>query len=513
VLPLIAAPYVDSRIMNLCKKKNSLRPEEAHYCEQYIGFKTTMSKLSEPAEDAGEWVHRLIVGKKKEDAKDTAPYTSEEILKDLVKLTNENFCANMVKIGEKYRASRKMIQANANREAWRLGTYPERYGFPAIADFASTKDRMMLTPSGSVEKLRNVVVSLGPAEWQLKGVDKNVALKNYKAKYKQFTHLAKIGRKIFQESDTVEECQKLSRENNFNYENFEKLATEVEDDQIGQKLYESSVIKSQFNSKASPFVVIGGTKMKWEFIENGDITSIHALLHSPDIANVILVIHGTEKGKIIDSQMNEIPRTFFRNLSPSIMSLNFFSCFSQKIDDYYGLSEEMNTGKTEQALRHLTFVEVDETYSYKAGQVPFAAFSGYLSQVDLFMYHSLRGNLLYQNLARDLEAAPHSQVCKLNVENLGNEKVTYSMTINNVQVGALTPDKSKTEFNFDCSILKDTENKLRFLDIQVEHDEKLTVDQAQIPIVRPSGVTNIETDDLNVTRLNGNVLGIQGQFN
>ncbi len=512
LIPLIAAPYIDSKVMSLCKMKNSLRPEEERYCKKFVGFKTTMSKFSEPAEDAGAWIHNLIVGKKKTEEEDTVPYSQDEILKDLVKLDNNNFCSHMVKIGEKYRQSRKSIQSSANREAWRLGTFPERYGIPAIADFTSTKERIELPADGTVTRHRNIVISLGPSPHDLQGVDKALTLKNYKERYKQFKKQARAGRKIFQESDTIADCEKLRRQHRFDYEAFERLATEVEEDHIGKKLYEHSVVRGQFNSKASKFIPIGGTKLKWELIENGDISTIYSILRSLDVANVILVIHGTEKGKIIDSQMNEIPRTFFKNLSPSIMSLNFFSCFSQKIDDYYGLSEEFNAAKSHHPLRHISFVEVDESYSYQAGQVPLLSFSGYLTQIDFFMYHSLRGNLLYQNLARNLSTTPASQLCKLNVENLGNQKGTFSLTINNIQVGALTPDKTKTEFGFDCSILKSTGNKLRFLDINVEVDEPLTVDQSQITIVRPSGVTKLDSEELNVTRLNGNVLGIQGQF-
>lgn len=511
LIPLIAAPWIDSKVMDLCKKKNSLRPEEERYCKRFIGFKTSMAKLSEPAEDAGEWLHRLVLGKKPEK-EDTAAFSQDEILKDLTRLTNENFCESMVKIGEKYRKSRKEIQANANRETWRLGTYPERYGFPAIADFTTEKERLVLPKKDPQLKLRNVVVSLGPAPYLLNGVDTERALKTYKEKYKLFKKLAKKGRKIFQESDTIAQCEALRKREKFDYEAFEILASEIEDDQVGKKLYEHSVIKGQFNSKVPRYILAGGTKLQWELIENGDISTIYDVLHSPDVANVILVIHGTEKGKIIDSQMNELPRTFFRNLSPSLMSLNFFSCFSQKIDDFYKLSEEFNTSRTQYALRHLSFVEVDESYSYQAGQVPFLAFGGYLSQIDLFMYHSLRGNLLYQNLARNIQEVPTSQQCQLHVENLANKKVTYGVTINNTQVGALTPNNTKAEFSFDCAILKGSSNKLRFLDISLDADEVLDVGASVMTVIRPEGVTKIESDDLNVTALSGNVLGIQGQF-
>lgn len=509
IIPLIAAPWIDAKVMNLCRRKNTLRPAEEKYCERFVGFKATMSKLSEPAESAGAWLHKLIMGTPK--VEDTAVYSQEEILKDLTQLTNENFCTHMVKIGEKYRASRKEIQSRANREAWRLGLYPERYGVPDIADFHSKKENLEFVPVDS-RRHRNLVISLGPAPYLLEGVDQKARVKAYRKKFKEFQKLAKKGRKIFQDSDTIEDCRRLSRKEKFDYETFERLAMEIEEDHVGKKLYEHDVIKGQFKSVTSRFLLMGRTKLKWELIENGDIKTIHELLRSPDVANVVLAVHGTAKGKLIDSQSNEIPRTFFKNLSPSLQSLNFFSCYSQKIDDYYGLSKELNVSRSSHAVRHLSFVEVDDTYSYQAGQVPLASFSGYLSQVDEYMYHSLRGNLLYQNLARNLKEAPASRLCQISVENLGIEKTSFSLTINNVQVGALTPDK-KTLFNFDCSILKETDNKLRLLDIQLGADEPLTVDSAEISVIRPEGITKIDPMELNVTRLNGNALGILGTFN
>ncbi len=511
IIPLIAAPWIDSQIMDICVRKNSLNPSEERYCKRYIGFKDTVSSLSEPAEDAGVFVHNIFAGKAN-DVKDKVSYTQDEILKDLTKLNNENFCANMVKIGEKFRSSRKEIQARANSETWRLGTNPERYGIPAIADFNSSTDRIIRPQAGAMGNLRNVVVSLGSAPYVTAGIDRKAVLEKYKKNFIEFKKLARVGRKIFQDSDTVEKCEKIRKENNFDYEKFEAIASEVQDDEVGQKLLQSDVIKAQFKSKTASYIISGGTKMKWEFIENGDIETIDSLLRSHTVANIILVIHGTEKGKIIDSQMNEIPRTFFNNVSPSIMSINFFSCYSQKIDDYYSISKEFNSGLTYNALRHVSFVELDKTYSYQAGQVPMQSFGGYLSQVDLAMYHTTRGNYLYQDLARNIVKETSAQMCKVSVENLGEKKVTYSVTVNANYIGSVTAGRVQSEFIFDCKYLKDSDNKLRFLDIQVESDEALTLDQAVVTIVGPKGVVKLEEEDLTATKLNGNVLGILGTF-
>jgi hypothetical protein len=120
-----------------------------------------------------------------------------------------------------------------------------------------------------------------------------------------------------------------------------------------------------FKGQTSFLTFLSGTKLKWEFIDSGDIESINQVLRSRDVGNVVLFIHGSTKGKLIDSNSNELPRTFFRNLSPSIMSINFFSCFIQNIDQYYEITHELAEGKTFHPLRHLSFVETEANYSYK----------------------------------------------------------------------------------------------------------------------------------------------------
>lgn len=140
------------------------------------------------------------------------------------------------------------------------------------------------------------------------------------------------------------------------------------------------------------------------------------------------------------------------------------------------------------------------------------SFGGYLSQVDLAMYHTTRGNYLYQDLARNIVKETSAQMCKVSVENLGEKKVTYSVTVNANYIGSVTAGRVQSEFIFDCKYLKDSDNKLRFLDIQVESDEALTLDQAVVTIVGPKGVVKLEEEDLTATKLNGNVLGILGTF-
>jgi len=510
LFPILAAPVIDAEVMKICKRKHSLRADEVKFCNNFLGFKEDAVKISKSFERLGANIHNSFSNTSKAPIKDEDPYTQEEILKDLTKLTNENFCQEMVEIGKKFKKSKREIRAKSNLETWRLGTNPERYGMPEILDFKTSEENHVKLPARA--PLRNVIISLGPSEDHLEEGSRKKLVKEYRARFRKLKKQLKVGRKIFQNADTVEECEKLKRKHRFNYEEFEALAMEVDKDETGRKLFENHKIKSMFKSVKGLVPFLSSTKLHWEFIDAGDVRTVDQLLRSKDVGNVILVMHGTEKGKLIDSNNSEIPRTFFSNLSPSIMSINFFSCFSQKIDGYYGISKELLKNKSAHANRHLTFVELDPSYSYKAGQVPFEAFPGFLTKVDFFLEKSLRGNSLYQSLNSKIQSTDSVNQCGLKIKDLGQIKTTFSVTINNKQVGIVSGKSSEFDFSFDCSILKSEENVLRLLNIGLSTKEALTVDLSQFVLSNESLETVLESPTLNVIRLENKVLGITATF-
>lgn len=509
IFPLIAAPVIDNEVMIICKRKNSLRDPEIKFCNSYIDFKKSFVKMTDPFKSAGANIHKAF--SKKETLQDTAKYSQEEILKDLTEMTEENFCSQMVEIGKKYNRSRKDIKAKADAETVKIGLNPERYGLPEIADFNIDKEQIL--DSGSPKVLRNVVISLGSPKWKLEDANVKELAKNYRRTYKKFKRYARKGQKIFKNSNTIAECEVLKKKHKFIYKDFEALSSQIQEDKIGKTAFQSDNIRRQFRAQTSILNFARSLKLKWEFIDNGDIETINEILQSPDIGHVVLVIHGTQKGKVIDSNMNEIPRTFFKNISPSIISLNFFTCYSQKIDQYYGISSMLASADSFHPLRHLTFVEMDPTYSYSAGQVPFQSFAGYFQKLDYFLVNSSRGSLLYQSLTNDLRKPEEMNKCELQISNLGQKETTFSVTINNTYVGSVTSARKESRFEFDCRILKDEEeNRLRMVNINLENSEPLMVEKTEINIIHPEYVKVIDADDLTLTKLEGNVLGILGDF-
>lgn len=510
IFPLLVAPVVDSEVMKICKRKHSLTREETKFCSNYVDFKMGALKLTRPFEIFGAKIHHLF-SKKKPQEEDSAPYTQDEILKDLTKLTEENLCEKMIEIGKKFKKSKRETRRKSDLETWRIGTNPERYGMPDVIDFITNKENLIV-PKGPTKIFKNVVISLGPTKWQTEGLDTKQIINDYRRQFNQLKKKLKTGRKIFQNANTVEQCEDLKKKHNFNYNDVEELAILVDENALGRRLFENKKIRGLFQSKAAIWNLFDSTKMKWEFIENGDIETIGKVIRSKDVANVIMVIHGTEKGKIIDSHLNEIPRTFFRDISPSIVSLNFFSCYSQKIEHFYSLSKEFSSAKTYHLKRHISFIEQDPSYSYQKGQVPFEAFAGYFSKLDHLLHLTTKGNLLFSSLAQGINIEKESQTCEIHVYNLGQKKSTFSVTVNNTYVGSVAGSREKSRFEFDCNILNDLNNNLRFLNVNTQHSEPLNLEKAHIYVIHPEKLVQINMNNLNQIKVKENVIGITGTF-
>jgi hypothetical protein len=515
LFPILAAPIIDNEVMIICKRKNSLRVEEEKFCQRYIGLKERMLVATAPFEKAGAAIHNFFSSKEKEELEDEAPLTEQEVLASLKDFTEDNFCPQMVSLGEKYQKSKKQIKAKANKETWRMGTNPERYGHPEIGEIVTEKNKLLAPEQTYSERvLRNVIISLGPPADKTQGLDTKLAVKEYRKIYRKFKKLAKTGRKIFQKSKTIEQCQELKEKYKFDYKELEAVAEEMESKEIHKRLFENDRIKKQFKAKNSFLNYIRPIRLDWEFIENGDVATIHEVLNSKDVGNVILTIHGTQKGKLIDSNLNELPRTMFHNISASIMSLNFFSCYSQKIDSYYQITKSFEGMNSYHKLRHLSFVELDDSYSYKDGQVPVNSFAGYFSEIDHFLHKATRGSLLQQSLNTDATIDASQKLCEVQVHKLEQSKVEFSVTLNNHQLGFITGENQKSRFEFDCSILNQDENTLRINDINVRHNESLSLENGQVYIIHPRDMREFKTSDFKVmrSRKTGAVYGLRKTF-
>jgi hypothetical protein len=504
VLPLIAAPAIDNEIMKICKRKNSLREEEKNFCRNFIGFKQDMLKVSNGFERFGAKIHQLFSKKNSNQTDDIADenlITEDEILSRLQDMNENNFCQRMVELGQRYNQQRKLVTEKANRELWRKGTNPERYGIPEIATFQTSTDNLYRYPSDRpMETLRNVIISVAPPAWKLEGVDQKEVRKAYRKNFKRFKKLARKGQRIFKNSKSVQHCEKLRRRLSFDYKEFEELSERISSDHIGKRLHENHVIKRQTSLTTKlPQFLFQGTALKWELIEAGDIATIDRVLKSNDIANVIIFIHGTKAGKVIDSHMNELPRGFFDNLSPSIVSLNFFSCYSQELDDYYDLSQAFSKGPTYWPIRHLSFVEIDEDYSYARGQVPFESFPGYLDKIDRYLVKSMKGLSLFESLGRvDTELVTDKR-CSLKIENFKNQKVTFSVFVNNNHIGVVNPIADNLELSFNCAHLK-KRNTIRFLDVDVSHDESFETEALRLSLNNGQEEQTMRSRDMRVIR-------------
>jgi hypothetical protein len=173
----------------------------------------------------------------------------------------------------------------------------------------------------------------------------------------------------------------------------------------------------------------------------------------------------------------------------------------------------MAQSKTYHLQRHLSFVEIDPNYSYKQGQVPFESFFGYFSKLDFFLNKSTKGNLLFESLSLSQSAEKNSHGCELQVHNLGQQKSTFSVTVNNVHVGSVSSNRAKSKFEFDCALLKGYGDVLRLLNVNLNYNEPLTLNKTHIYLIRPDSFVVLDSSKLKTIKLEEDVVGIISNLN
>jgi len=214
-------------------------------------------------------------------------------------------------------------------------------------------------------------------------------------------------------------------------------------------------------------------KLEWEVKPIFDIKELLDAISSREVANVYIFAHGTDGGGIVDSYGNEIPNTFFKELSPSIMSVTVFTCYNQEaITHKYELKRNFLKGKSYTTNRYAIGLEESSLSggSYKA---PVISFRDHLKLVDEFLYtkikthykgkngqlDSIKKGKGYYPLDLSQSTIKTSHQCELNIKGLRVMEGSVTFELNRRVIGALNGDKGGTsgdhKITFDCSLLKD----------------------------------------------------------
>jgi hypothetical protein len=313
-----------------------------------------------------------------------------------------------------------------------------------------------LINEGKVGGLKNLIFSIGPGEGNLVEVaelkaEKKLIIKKVKNVYKKIMRHREFNScKQFVKRKDIDLIQLRS--------DFQRL-TEISTSDLLKKDQELNAIKS-FVRK-----VRRRLKLNWELISTNNLMDITTALNSREVANIIILSHGKNSGHLVDVFGQELPREAFTNISPTILSLNFYSCFSRQLLKLYNLQEKISAQMSFYKIRYLTSVQEND-FMDGNNFAPIAAFGDYLYQLDRYLYSSTRGaTALQETFGQELDEYQEPTMCTVGVADVKIRRGSYAVSINDKLIGTLSDAKNPSEIEFPCDYLTQGVNNLKIKNI------------------------------------------------
>lgn len=459
-LPIWASPVSEYFTAQVCQNPNDYNENERRFCANQEKTKGFFHRVAQIPKRAGAWLGRLFGRGEKQEAAAGAEEQEETISnqeeKDGKELDEEErFCSELMDFKEKIKEN----QARQSRELFGLMLNPGQFSRPERFDISVDSANLRRLPEVQRGRLKNVVISLAPNFEEQEDARSSGELERFEELNQIIAEKDKVLRHLFK-ARSVGECEERKEQKSFSAKEYNALAEEKASLTRAQRLLEHGLVQKQIESFRTLIRKRSSTNLHWEIIEVNDIRTIHQTLKRGDIGNVVIVTHGRSNGKIVDSQFNELPSRFFAEISPSIMSLGFYQCHSQKVLNTYNLREKFSNTPSYHKLKHIFFVEENDLFG-SSSFAPIVGFKDFFAKLDAHLYRSLRGSELLQSLeGRDYPDYFSPRVCSMNLGDVRVEEGSLRLMLNRKYLDTKVEGQKLGKAHFPCSFLQEGENVL-----------------------------------------------------
>ncbi len=357
-------------------------------------------------------------------------------------LSDREFCQKLLKQKEKKTES---ITINDIIDFTRYTTMPEQFATPKVTKVILPKDKLVKNKIVNSKAFRNVILSFSKSETDEFDKDKALEMKDIledridKQKDKYYK---------LKETESVKECLREKMKLGFSYVTLENDILELLS--IKSKIHNvqgQEIVRKQIAS------VKNRLNIDWEVVENVSIDMIRKTLMDSSVANIVLVSHAAEVGYAVDSSKRMFPTSLFENISPSLMSIAFFTCHAETIVEKYNILNIFENNYSSHPQRQLFIVENRKIFN-RVGLTAPTAFGYFLSRVDNYISPRLKIGTKYRLNNEDRFAKHWPRLCKIKIKNIKIESGVFNVTINRKYIGSLSKGSENDEIEFPCLYLK-----------------------------------------------------------
>jgi len=358
---------------------------------------------------------------------------------------------------------------------------PGRYAPLVFTPVETPDERLKKQPLSGVGTGRNVLVVMAPTPEQ--EAEYEEIRKSYEDLVKKLKRSKKKLRKLALSRDQAE-CLKRIDENGFNFTEFRDLTDAVNAIAVAKRIEEFKLTQKEARRAGKRVFFFRMLKRDWEFREARTLNEIRNVLTSPDVANVILLGHGEKNGRLLDTRNNELPVDLLEWVSPSVLSLSFFSCFSETSVANFQAEAMLLAQDSFHKLRYVGHVGASD-FLEERKEAPLIGLSNFVEAVDRNLKNIATGSERVQTLGRarltDYEAP---KLCEARLEGAQlSTPGSFGLQVNSHWVGSVYPESTDgLEFRFPCSWLRNGTNSASLTNNNRIEPSRLASDQVVLKI-------------------------------
>jgi hypothetical protein len=330
---------------------------------------------------------------------------------------------------------------------------PSLLGAPEIARVIVPDQKLR---QGKVKDLRNIIFSIGNSPGQ---EEEALRLKDEQKKLSQ--NIRRDYKKILK-SGSHQSCRKILHRREVDLVAFEETLRRLGNINLAgelQRQLEFDAVENFFKKERRRL------KLNWELIRTNSLQDIMTALKSHNVGNVVIISHGKNSGHLVDVMGQEFPRETFNQISPTIQSINFYSCYSQKLIDLYSLKDKLILTPSFHKVRHLSSVSEND-FMDAENFAPISAFGYYLGQLDSYLGRSIKGSkLLQKEFGNNFSQLEQEPMCTLDVSDFQIRRGSYAITLNDELIATKNDQYTDSQYFFPCRFYREGINTLRVKNI------------------------------------------------
>ena len=300
---------------------------------------------------------------------------------------------------------------------------------------------------------RNVILILSPSQKQEDEYDLEKPI------------LANLNQDLKRERKTIrylktapgyDECLVRLKETRFDPIAYSKLFRRVKKNEFVQNAKFLKLTQKQLKSAGKKwFGLVNALKHDWETVPFSNLNQIRNALRDPSIANLIIVLHGSEIGKFEDAELNIFPYHGFGNISPHLRSLSIFTCHGEQIVQSYPIAEILRNQESPYPVRLVGYSKSHD-FMESSNSTPLVALSSFMVAVDKKIVEIESNSTLALGFINENLSAPlPEEECVAQVTAADFDMGAFDLDLNSQWIGTLYPGEGKRHrYRFPCRWLK-----------------------------------------------------------